>query len=431
MPFLEPIVLLMLQLLGSRLLSNGFMVSYFGISWDNLLLWRYHPLSFFIDVIAIGGFLFCLIKGDQLSPEKKEKYVMAVSIAVFLTVTAFLFGGRALNRTVDLIHDGAAQTEVAAQFLLQGKNPYAASYAGTAFEYFQQPNFDDAVNPVLDHYPYPPLLPILTAPMAWLSSVTGLPYEGRWLLLAALVFSCALIIRRARSLADRTWLTILSIGNPLIIFFPLIGFNDILFVVFLLAAVTFGEQERWPWAGVMFGLSLAAKQTAWLFLPLWLIWLWRESAIDRRRFWRSLGWTGLTAAALYGPFVLWNGSAFFDDAVKFVAGAVPHTFPISGATLWQFLVIEKFVDTPWITNSATLLQLAATVLIYPFALRRLWRKPLAGQFLIVGVGLIFVFGLLNRFFYDNYISSLLLLAIASYAFRLPLNSAPRGKEENG
>lgn len=422
MPFLEPIVLLTLQLLGSRLLSNGFMIGYFGITWDNLLLWRYHPLSFFIDVIAIGGFLFCLIRGNQLVPDEKQKHVAAVSVAIFLTVTMFLFGGRLLNRTTDLIHDGAVQTEIAAQFLLQGKNPYDASYAGTTFEHFQQPNFDDAVNPVLDHYPYPPLLPVLTVPLAWLSSVTGWPLESRWILLLALVIGCALIIRRAMTVSDRTWLIVLTIGNPFIIFFPLIGFNDALFVALVLGAVWLIEKQRWWWAGAVFGLVLAAKQTVWLFVPLWLIWLWRQSSTDRRRFWQSLGWTGLTAAALFGPFILWNGPAFFDDVVKFVAGAVPHTFPVSGASLWQLLVIEQFVDTPWITNSATLLQLAAAALLYPLSLRRLWREPSAGQFLILAVGLTFVFGLLNRYFYDNYLSALLLLAVASYAFRLPMTA---------
>lgn len=415
----------MLQLFGSRLLSNGFMIGYFGIAWDNLLLWRYHPLAFFIDVFAIGGFLFFLMRGERLSPAKKQTYVLTISVAVLLLITAYLFGGRLFNRTVDLIHDGAVQTEIAGQLLLHGRNPYDYNYTGTAFEHFQKPNFGDAVNPTLNYYPYPPLVPLLTVPLAWFSAVAGFPYEGRWVLLLALVFSCALLIRRATSMTDRTWLTILTIGNPFIIFFPLIGFNDMLFAACLIAAVTFGERRHWSWAGVFMGLSLAAKQTAWLAIPFWLIWLWRTLRSDRPALRRSVLWTIGTVAALYGPFLIWNAPALYDDLVRFVSGVVTHTYPISGASLWQFLIIERFAASPWTTSSAALLQLVVAAIVFPLALRRFWKQATAGQFFLWVTVVIFCLSWVNRYFYDNYLSTLLLLAIASFAFRLPLPTEKR------
>ncbi|MBI5467061.1 MAG: DUF2029 domain-containing protein [Candidatus Kerfeldbacteria bacterium] len=422
---LEPLVLFILQLFGSRLLSNGFMIGYFGINWDNLLLWRYHPLGFFIDVLAIGGFLVFLLRGERFPPAQKQKVILTISLAVMLLVTAFLFGGRLFNRTVDLIHDGAVQTEIAGQLLLNGQNPYDYNFAGTAFEHFQRPNFGDASNPTLDHYPYPPLLPVLTAPLAWFSAVAGFPYEGRWILLLAFALAAGLLIRRATSLADRTWLTILTVGNPFIIFFPLIGFNDILFASCLIAAVTLAERKTWSWAGVFFGLALAAKQTAWLAIPFWLIWMVRSLHGDRRTMRRSVLWTIGVVALLYGPFLIWNAPALYDDLVRFVSGVVPHTYPISGASLWQLLIIERSIPSPWITTSASLLQLAVAALVFPITLRRFWQRPTASQFFWSVTFVILCLSWINRYFYDNYLATLLLLALAGYAFYQPLPTEKR------
>lgn len=416
---IEAVAFLLLGLFGGRMASAGFVGDYFNVNSQFMLKWNLSPVGFLIDLIAIGGFLGALWLADRgWTEQAKYRYFLKCGCLLAGVAMFFLLFGRISYGSTYGTHDGAVQSEVAAQMLLAGKNPYDTSFVGTQFNLFHPPKFGQPVNPVLDHYAYPPLVPLLNLPVAIWSNITGWPPDGRVMTALAYMVLVLLMLRTSSNRRYRTWVAISLLANPFVLLYPLIGFNDIFFLLFIVATALYARRKQWVMAGAMLGLALAAKQTAWLVLPLWVWWLWQEIR-HQRLSWRvarqSIFWTGGVAAVLCLPFIAWNPAAFYDDVIHYVSGVIPYTYPIGGDSLYQFLILFRQVPDAWAATPPIVGLLIAALISFPIGAWWIRRRPTVSQWLLSVVMVTFVVSLANRYLYENYVSALVLLTLVSLA----------------
>lgn len=146
--------------------------------------------------------------------------------------------------------------------------------------------------------------------------------------------------------------------SPFSILFAITAFTDPLLVLWILAAVLASARGRFGWAGLCFGLALATKQTALLFLPPIAGIAFVSGGI--RRLGNSLArfTCGLTPVMV--ALVLWgaargNPVGFWQQSVASYGGlrlARPEELPsrVAGwGELWSYLW-----GSPWLTGLLTL-----------------------------------------------------------------------------
>ena len=411
----EALIILLCGFIGSHFTSSGFIGPYFDIPTLQILFWGLRPAGLILDLLGIGGFMaLTSLSFGRLTEDLRYRTIKIISIMMFGTVALWSITGSWLASPYCSTHDSAIQSQVAAEMLIKGVNPYAVSFQGTIFEKLHPPRFDDKVNPVLAHYPYPPVTLLTAIVPVLLAKATTIYFDYKIISIGAFLVTVWLLLRLAPNRRTKSWVWLLILANPAVTIYPVTGFNDSLFVLGLVASAIMASRGHWSWSSVLMGLALATKQTVWFIWPLWLLWRWRNlkgQPGQRQEFMRTLLISGGTALAIYLPFLIWNGPALYDDLIRFLGGTIPHTFPISGDSLWQFFIVLKVLPSPFTTISPLPIQVVAMLFVYPLVSWWIIRRPTAMQWLTSSVVVVFVLGVTNRYFYENYIGALIMLSI--------------------
>lgn len=402
---LNSLLFLIFGFATAKVLSKDFLAPFLDHSGGVLLSY----------LITFVGFLVSLRGGATPTAERHRFWTI-------FTATIFLVGmitwRQSLVRMTDFTntHDGAIQTEVAADMVLRGVNPYEADFQLTAFGQAPSPYRPGAVNLAWTHYAYPPAVILSAIPNVWLRPWLGPLSDTRWLYLAALGGLAAAVAVTMKSWERRSLTIILLLANPFIWLYAVAGFNDILSVAALVASAVLIERRQGRWGGVMMGVALAAKQTTWLSLPLWIWWLYSRTKTQP-----SSGQTkptiiamSVTVVGLFGPFFLWGPSAMFDDLIRYVSGSIPFAYPISGSTFLQFLTIFHLVGSPWDIIPVWPFQLTALGLTGWIGWRWIRRRPTASTWLAASTIMTLAVAMVSRFFNDNYLSAIVALGTAAY-----------------
>jgi hypothetical protein len=266
--------------------------------------------------------------------------VLGVAEAIILGVFTPRFLDDGINGGADEViaqlkggfryNDGTALCQQAAENLLAGKEPYTNANIITAFEEFH--GTPDRLTPLdtgrfAGDFPYPsvdqienvwndviktPSQPpteietrvsypagsfLLIVPFI-AAGVTDIRIIYAIFIIAALVYVTWRIPAKRRLIFIGVALISLELWNTLasgetgILIFPLL----------LIAWMTLGE-NNWV-SGIFMGLAVATKQTAWFFLPFFIILLWRTSG------WRTmLIWAAIIAAV----FIATNGYFIYES----------------------------------------------------------------------------------------------------------------------
>ena len=274
----------------------------------------------------------------------------------------------------------SAQSEVivieqAALTFGHGRNPYRALD--------RSPEFDRLEQITQDHFPYLPLMTTLgvgrlLTTSAWgdLRVVVGLG----WLLIAA-----ALAWRKQS--ARSRFCVLLAAAGPVALF-ATTGGDDLVVVAAVLAGMAAAHSRSWVRAGLVLGVSLALKQTAWPVVAVSLLWLWKAHG------WRVAAKVGSIATALatavVAPFLVWDFRAAWDDLVTFplhgshrevvnsptVGGLIAKALGLDESTLSRFMMVAIVVaiavvmtrvslPTVWHGASVGAAALGAIVLLSP------------------------------------------------------------------
>jgi hypothetical protein len=308
-------------------------------------------------------------------------------------------------------HDGGVvQTELAGAALRRGENPYRLDYSQSSMartadsdaEGWRATGYDH--NPAFDHVPYLPAILVMAAIF---------PGDIRLLyLLFALLFSFV-IARRFPDGPQRRLAALVSLCNPLLLAYFVVGRNEILLLVPLALFCQAVRDERWRAAAIWLGLSLAVKQFAIAAIPFLLI--------ARRREWKSL-WP-VVAIPLFTmlPFLIWDARAFVDDTVVFSFTGYPVKWLGWGISPLAYGL--NLVDNPGGNNPFGWLALPAELLALILLGRRVYRDP---KELLLASGIFsFVMLFCSRAFAFNYLSvPVLFLALAITEPRMPRPTAP-------
>lgn len=380
-----------------------------------------------ILIIHVIGFLAFLVYLWLDQPSRKKRYALH-RFGIALICSLMIIGIIASRETQFrnslpkpvAWNDGALQTQAAATLILDGANPYAADYHHTIFSSFFRDRPLGADSGALTHYAYPPLIPILSIPTMWINQTFDTHLDGQILYLYVFFLLVAILCLAARTWERRTTIVLLTLANPFVWMYPLAGWNDIIFITAIVGSAILIERKHWLSAGIIFGLALAAKQTAWLTVPLWLYWLWRHGRshpIEKKKIQQAILAAGMTAGAIYIPFILWNGPALYDDIVRYVSGVLPNTFPIQGITFLQYLRVWGVIDSPWTRTPTWIFELF-------FGLPTLWlvsqwlkNDLMASRWIFASTIFILVVTLFNRFGGENYYAAIFLLAVAAYVLQ--------------
>ncbi len=234
-------------------------------------------------------------------PRLATRGAMAAALGIYATTGALLITCSPPPRidVLELQQDGA-------RALVEGRNPYAVTYANLYTPEETQRFFGDQ-RTELREYPYPPASLLVTTMARLVGGDVRWAFLGAQLGVAALLFALAreaghgagaalalatihLLHPRGLFLLERAWTEPLLAGSFLVV---------ILLVV----------QRRIRWLGVALGLFVGVKQYSVLALPL----LFRDGRIPRRAWLEALG----VAIALALPFLVWSPHDLVNDVVLF------------------------------------------------------------------------------------------------------------------
>ena len=249
--------------------------------------------------------------------------IATVGVVLALLVPATLLQVGLRDGTAPWFHtnDAAYQVELAGQRILDGHNPYGATYVGTGLERFYSldgtPVIDGRVETVaLEHLAYFPGLPVLGAVSAALPGPLG-DVRVLMLLFALALLPAALLLPGALEL--RLAAGALLAANPLMIRSTWFGILDAPVVLALVLAFALSLRGRWGWAGALVALALVQKQYAFVAIPFLGVAAWQAgggAALKRAGAWL----VGITALFTL-PFLVWGPSAFLDDTIVYGTSA--------------------------------------------------------------------------------------------------------------
>ncbi len=402
---LASILFLIFGFASAKLLTKDFLAPFLDTSGGALLLY----------LVTFVGFLLSLRGGHHPNAARRRFIVLATATLLIVLMTTWRQSLVRMNNPVS-IHDGAIQTEVAADFLLHGQNPYTADFRPTLFGQAPSPYRPNAVNVAWTHYVYPPAVVISAVPSIVLRPWLGPLTDIRWFYVLVLIALTAIIAISLPTWERRSLAVVLLLANPFVWLYAVAGFNDGLAIAGMIISAIAVRRQRWGWAGVMMGFALAAKQTAWLVLPLWIWWIWRLQRGQKNPPTLRRSFPGLlvTTAIFYLPFFLWGPAALYDDLVRYVAGSLPFSYPISGSTFLQFFRIFGVIDSPWALIPTWPYQLAAAGLGWWVGWRWLKLQPTMATWLVTGAAVTLGVAMVSRFFNDNYLSAIVMLGVSAY-----------------
>jgi hypothetical protein len=312
-------------LYGASVLFAGMVVAFAAIplyrEWGRLAAGPY----------AAGALAAILVAYRGASVRARAVVAVGVFVGAALLPLGLEVAWRA--RTAPGLHaqSEAIVVEEAANALLDGRDPYAATYA----------NGPLAARPegTKTHFPYLPDMLVFGLPRAAGGSH---PWTDARLAFAGAALGLAgLALRRwkagpGRKLRAFQFMAVLPTGALLMA----TGGDDLPVLALLLLTLVLAAEGSLVPAGIALGVAMATKQTAWVLVPF------IGAAIVLRyggRAWRF----GAAASAVTIPvivtFVAWNPGAFWEDVVRFPLGLGEAATAAATPTLGS-LLIDAFPD---------------------------------------------------------------------------------------
>lgn len=407
-----------------------------NLSISSILLF---PLViFFIMQYRIGpaetpywlfGVIFLLLIGylvlDVVSL-KDHLYNLLKNVTLWTIITVVLgsaFGSVIIVRhntaPVYGVHDIILQQEAAIRFFIHGKNPYKVTYFGTPMEQWHYS--DTEINPALYHFVMEPVYLLFAVPFYFISNHTIGYFDGR----IPLVFLFALLLITAFFVPKdeekkRAFVTLLAF-NPAMLGYTLEGRSDIYMFAFMFFGLFLLQKNKIFWAGIPFALAFMVKQSIWPFFPLYIAYIgfmaWNEKkkiSFVFNYLLRNI--SGFTAVCLVFtlPFLLWDGNAFLNSTIFYLAGNDVHSYPISGyglgMVLHEFGIIKNVHDY----YPFTLWQVLIGLPVLSILMVWLYKKATITK-LIIAYGLfLFIFWYLSRYFNNSHLGYLSMVFLTAY-----------------
>jgi hypothetical protein len=328
------------------------------------------------------------------------------------------------------LHDGALQMELGLHDLANGKNPYAESYEDTPLKYYTiVVGSVQLTNPALHYFIYLPGFLIVSFPPYLIFQLAGLPFDQRWVYLACYLLLVAVLPSLADAPHHKLLLLAVIALNPLLTVPVTVGMNDVAVILFLTLMAKALLSKRLLLASFFFGIAITLKQSAWFFIPFYLLFLFLQVKPSRRpsELLKSSSLVALVLIVLVAPFAVWNLPAFVTDVLLYPSGLVGTNYPILGYTLGAELVALGVIPSVSSSFPFWILQLTIGVPFLILLLMNQWRNNSVGTMFQCAGLFIFGLGFLSRFFNNNYVGFVTVLI----AIGIVLRSSGAHAEEKG
>jgi hypothetical protein len=327
------------------------------------------------------------------------------------------------------VHDTAMQVEEATKFLLAGKDFYAQTYLHTPMVHWYS---SPAMTAALYHVDRLPFGIVGSVPFYLVAQLTLGWFDERFVYLLCLALCVVLLLRLhlPRELRLATLAGVLL--NPFFVPTLVYGQDDVLVLALLVLCAHALHSGRFRSAALWLGLACATKHTALFMLPPYVVFTlarhrtsggWRVRCAAA---WREMWPAVVVPALICAPFLAWNARAFLAGNVGFLAGAVPHSYPIRGIGTYGFgavVLLRGLVPSPTAYYPFTLWELAAALPLLAALAVRLWRAPSVREVFAMYALLLFACYFFSRFFQDSglaYAVSAFVLAALLYPDSQPL-----------
>ena len=382
------------------------------------------PLHGYLVILIIGfaGALASMWLDASNYVHRQRWQFVAVLGSTALITLIFLWHniGVRMNNPVPVArNDGLVQSVDAARFLLHGTNPYGADYTTSDFRVYPSPRGDNQPNLAAHYFPYPPAVIYLFTPLVAMADSWHIAIDYQSVYTICLFVVVALLCLLAKRWSTRSLIVLFTLGNPVVLWNALSGFNDLFFVAALLAALLALDRRCWVLAGLAIGLAIGAKQTSWLLVPLWAWWLWLKYQRREINFQpiTKLAWSAvISSLVIYLPFIVWNPGTLYLDIIRYVSGTIPNTLTISGATLLQYFRVFGLIADPWTTFPTWIIQAPIVLLTLIMVGRWVKRSTKTSRLMLSSAWLLLVVVLTNRFGGVNYFVPVIIFTVAAFVY---------------
>jgi hypothetical protein len=300
---------------------------------------------------GVGAVASLALGFRRSSPRTRAAVAIAVLAGAALVPLALEVAWRARTAPGLHVQSEVIVTEEAANALVDGRDPYAATYLEGPLE--------DRPLGTKTHFPYLPAMLVFGLPRAAGGHLPAA--DARAAFAAATLGLSTLALARWRGPAPAKlravqFLAVLPTGALLMA----TGGDDLPVLALLLLALVLAAEGRPVGSGIVLGAAAAMKQTAWIALPFLAV------AVLRGQGKRAAGRFGVALAVVAVPviaiFVGWNPGAFWEDAVLFPLGLGNQPSPAATPTLGSVLV--DVIPAPDGLVTAALVAIVAAVGVY-------------------------------------------------------------------
>lgn len=391
------------------------------------------PLRPLYNVLKVSMLAVYLIADHfYLSKERWQRALISIklvviSLIVLLTVivpTVNWIAARHNFGPSKYANDGMIETEEAVKALLRGENPYSITYENTPVAGAVKPalwqRYGIPGNPIFYHFPYPPLTFLSALPLYKICDAAIGWYDHRFLLLPMFVLGLVLAYRIADDTEARLALVGVLALNPFCITELRHGLNDVMLLFFILWTVHLLKLKRTVVAAAVLALACGSKQMAWVMVPFFFTYIYAEkerSGIKGLLFSRELAVFAAISAAIFLPFLIWDGSGLIEDILSFHSGKTAHPYPLRGDAGYGFanLVLHfGLVDSVRAYFPFTLFEIVFALPLLGWLLFRQIRENSLKRMLSGYTLVLFVFLFFGRYMAGNYIGFILSLLAVSY-----------------
>lgn len=332
-----------------------------------------------------------LVPAVALVVARPRRWALGVAAVVVGVLTVLVVQARfASDDPFQRSHDGGVvATGAAARMVLDGENPYTAS-----FEEALRPDHlvlveadgddEEIVNPLRDHYPYLPGAFLVQVPVEAAADVFGVDGDPRLLSVVPVAALVMLLVRAPRPSWARAAALVALGANLAVAIYLSWGANDAPAAA-LVAIAAWALARRPVLAGVLMAIALSLKVLLVVALLPLAVLAWHEGG--RALLARFLAASAAVLAVTVAPFALASPGDLWEDTVVFNLGGTDLAYPTSGIGLGA-IHPDVFTDGVILATSALLVGLVAVA-----GVAWLRRAPTPGRALVLA-GAMVVAGLL-------------------------------------
>ncbi len=363
------------------------------------------------------------LTAERLFSLKLGLVMLSISLIVLLPLASWMIVRHA-TQPWKYIHDGAIQIEESIKFLLQGRNPYTEDYVGTPLAQWDYAFEGDEQNPALYHNAYLPFIFIFSTPFYLVSQGLIGWYDQRLVYLGLFVCTLWPLMQHATASTRKLCLLIVFGLNYFAARYTVWGVNDSFVWFWLIMTTYLLQKDKVTLSALCLGLACASKQTAWLFVPFFLAYVWLRAPTPGR-------WTTLQRAApvlvvpllVILPFLLWDAAAFVDDTYLYLSGESASSYPIGGFGFAGLLVSIGVIQDWNAYFPFTLFQAAGCLPLLAFLIKHQVSNNSVRQCWLAYGLLLLTFVFFSRFFNPSYLGIVLnALALGYFSDSAPFEA---------